>query len=282
MNRRHYSTRTGSNPNLKLSLDALKQLVYAAYCEFAEGGYFDEALLGTSCVDGDTPGAVAPVHRAILLSIRKPLPWPLPENLGELIEDDVFDIVEFLFDHVSKPVKGRYHSFSDCGQHWEEFDRQAGREVWRTRLNPLLRDYRLGFELSSAGEVFTAQPAGLETLLEQPLPVIDDTVKSHINGAVLKFRRRGSSPEDRRDAVRDLVDALEFVRPKLRLVLSSQDESDLFNLANNFGIRHFNERQKVGYEADVWITWMFYHYLATLHVALRLLKRADASEAPKT
>jgi len=276
MTRPYYSARTGTDANL--SLESLKVLVYATFCDFSELGYFDEYLLGTRCVDGDVPGRLRSVERALLQAIRRPLPWPLPENLSAFTEEDLFDIIEFLHDHTSKPTEGQYHTYGDCGQHWVEFDAAAGRGDWRHRLNSLLRDYRTGFELSAAGEVFHAQPKGMENLGEQPLPSLDAAVAARIDASLLKFRRRGSTLDDRRGAVRDLVDVLEFVRPKLHLVLSHQDESDLFNLANNFGIRHFNDRQKVGYEAEIWTTWMFYFYLATLHVALRLVKRAEASE----
>jgi hypothetical protein len=59
-----------------------------------------------------------------------------------------------------------------------------------------------------------------------------------VNVAIDKFRRCGSTASDRRDAIRDLADILEFLRPQTKAVLTQQDESDLFNIANNFGIRH--------------------------------------------
>jgi len=43
-------------------------------------------------------------------------------------------------------------------------------------------------------------------------------------------------------------------------------------LANNFGIRHHNERQKTDYDA-LWLNWMFYFYLSTIHVLLRKMSQ---------
>ena len=71
---------------------------------------------------------------------------------------------------------------------------------------------------------------------------------------------------------------LEFMRPKLRDVLPSKDEADLFNLANNFGIRHHNEKQKTVYDTAIWYSWMFYYYLATLHACIRLLQKKEQRE----
>ena len=66
---------------------------------------------------------------------------------------------------------------------------------------------------------------------------------------------------------------LEYLRPQVKSVLTSKDESDLFNIANNFGIRHHNEAQRTDYDAGIWFSWMFYYYLATIHAVLRLLQR---------
>jgi hypothetical protein len=101
-----------------------------------------------------------------------------------------------------------------------------------------------------------------------------------VNAASNKFRRYKSSIDEKRDAVRDLADVLEFLRPQLASVLTSKDEADLFNIANNFGIRHHNAKQKDDYDKEIWYTWMFYYYLATIHSVLRLLDRKQPTPTP--
>ncbi len=131
--------------------------------------------------------------------------------------------------------------------------------------------YKEGYELSADGEILTLPDSGLEALLEASLPSIDpDDVEARIEAARQKFRRHRSSLDERRDAIRDLADVLEFLRPKIKGVITSKDENDLFNLANSFGIRHHNEKQKVEYDKAIWYSWMFYYYLATIHAVLRL------------
>jgi hypothetical protein len=73
--------------------------------------------------------------------------------------------------------------------------------------------------------------------------------------------------------VRQLADVLEFLRPKLKGTLHSKDEDDLFRIANNFGIRHHNPKQKTKYDEQVWLDWIFYCYLNTIHTTVALLKR---------
>jgi hypothetical protein len=59
------------------------------------------------------------------------------------------------------------------------------------------------------------------------------------------------------------------LRPQVKEFFTSKDEGDLFNIANNFGIRHLNEKQKTSYDENIWLSWMFYFYLSTIHVLLR-------------
>jgi hypothetical protein len=51
------------------------------------------------------------------------------------------------------------------------------------------------------------------------------------------------------------------------------DEGALFNIANNFTIRHLNERQKGNYDTATWHSWMFYVNLSTIHMITRLVNR---------
>ena len=59
----------------------------------------------------------------------------------------------------------------------------------------------------------------------------------------------------------------------LKTVLAKPDEADLFNIANNFGLRHHNQQQKSDYDGSIWLSWMFYFYLATIHAAMRMLEK---------
>lgn len=103
-----------------------------------------------------------------------------------------------------------------------------------------------GFELDAQGQVIERAPEAFSTLLNAPIPpgTEHDKVITRIDTAVSKFRLRGSSIEDKRHAVRDLADVLELLRPDINQSMLSNDEADLFNLANNFSIRHNNRQQK--------------------------------------
>lgn len=272
MDRPCYSLRNGINPNPNdLPLDEVVGLFVRVYEELSADGYFHEDF-GFECVDaGPIDGRIRDIQLEILLSTRKRDLWPIDRYSPGYSEDDLFDLIEFLFHHVSKPIDGHLHSYNNCGMHWETFNQAEGRTVFREKVNAVLRHYERPFELSTNGEILQRAEAGFEQLIAADVPSSDPNVTDRIGAAVLRYRRHGSTIDDRRQAVRDLADVLEYLRPQIQGMLTSKDESDLFNLANNFGIRHHNEKQKTKYDAALWLSWMFYVNLATLHVLLRKL-----------
>ena len=276
--RRYYSTRTGKNPNArKFDIGMLRRLFRDQYLELLRTDYFQEAF-GYSCVDaGDVAGKLGQdIEAQVFRVLRKSSLWPIHEKCLEYSEDDLFDVVEFLFDYVSKPLEGRYHSYGGCGWHYDTFDKDEGQKEFRSRVNEILQDYSTGYELSEQGEILELAEHGLENLFAAGLPTYDpENIERRVNAAILKFRRYHSTLDERRDAIRDLADVLEFLRPKAKEVLTSKDESDLFNLANNFGIRHHNPDQKTDYDKSIWYSWMFYYNLSTIHACLRLIKKKE-------
>ena len=280
--RQYYSVRTGKNPDAaKLDLEALKALFLSAYSMLSDKGYFNEAF-GFWCVDAeDIPGTVGhDVATYAAFKLRRVNLWPIKDSIASYTESNLFDVIEFLHDHVSKPTGGYCHSWNDCGMHWEEFDRVAGQAEFRETLNPLLECYGPGFAINDCGEILEIGPTGLKHLFEAKPLTADKTVASRICSAVDRFRRGGSSIDERRQAVRDLADVLERLRPQIKTALLKSDEKDLFNLANNFGIRHLNEGQKLDYDPAVWLSWMFYHYLATIYASLHLIERQKRGLIP--
>jgi hypothetical protein len=278
MDRPYYSQRAGRGPgSAVLGLQDLKRVFKSQFDQLESEGYFQE-YLGFVCVDaGFVPGTIGTDLQAeLLLTLRKPNLWPIHATIDSWSEDDLFDIIEFLYDRISKPTKRSYHNFSSCGWHCSEFDRDAGKLEYSQSINRLLRAYEAGFELSEQGEILALSPTGFEPLLAAVLPVSDSAnVTSRVEAAIKKFRRHRSSIEDRRDAVRDLADVLEYLRPKLKEVLVSKDEQDIFNIANNFGIRHHREDQKTDYDKVIWLSWIFYFYLATIHAAVHLIEKSN-------
>lgn len=276
--RRYYSARSGQNPKAgRLDLPSFKKLFLAVFNDLENRELLQE-MLGKNCVDDQEPpvgkaGIDVPLY--VLRKVRKDNLWPIARNIEKYTEEDVFDIIEFLFDHVSLGVSGWTHQWNGCGIHFDTFDRIEGQRIYRNEINELLLDYGDGFELTPDGEIAHIAEAGFANLVVAGLPSEDAAnVDNRVRGAIRKYLNRGSSLDDRRDAVRSLVDVLEFLRPQISKVLNKKDEADLFNIANNFAVRHHNPKQQSDYDPNIWVSWMFYFYLATIHAAQRLIERA--------
>jgi hypothetical protein len=267
--RQYYSQRNSSQPpELRLTLDQLRQLVKATYAQLNREYYLQQAL-GYECVDaGVVDGLVGDMDTFVLLRLRRPL-WPF-QDFANYSEHDLFDILELLYDLVAKPEEGNYHGWDNCGWHFRTFDKEAGQAYLREQANSFLADYAPGYELSEQGEILILGQTDQRELLAAPLPKVDPkNVDDRVEAARHQFRRYGASLEDRRNAVRLLADVLEFLRPKMKEALTSKDEGDLFNIANNFGIRHHNDKQQTDYDQDIWLDWMFYYYLNTIFTVAR-------------
>lgn len=272
--RAYYGARKGGGGNMGIRLEDLRELIRSAYDYYEHAGYLVEAF-GSECVDsGFEPGfAGTNVDAYVLLALQRANVWPVADKYRAWDEDDIFTLIEFLYDHVSKPLTKELHTWNNCGYHYSNFNKELGRQEFRERVNVILSRYGEGWELQQDGEMLSLPPSGMQTLLSAPLPTGDRTASQKVADATMKFRRHGSSIADRQDAVRDLADVLEWLRPQIKTILLKEDEQELFNIANNFGIRHMNQRQKLQYDRAVWLSWMFYHYLNTINAFLHILKR---------
>ncbi|GJQ61075.1 MAG: hypothetical protein SCALA702_01280 [Melioribacteraceae bacterium] len=276
--RDYYSVRTGLiNPNNEIDLKVLKKLFLIAFHKLENEGYFQK-YFGYYCVDaGDVLGEFGgDIASIFFVNLKKENLYPIEEKIDIYSEPDLFDVIEFLHDHCSKGVDGYYHSWNDCGHHYNSFNDLEGQKYYRELINPFLKDYSAKYKLSDDGEILVLADAGLSNLIEADIPSNDEeNITSKVEKAILKFRRYRSTLDDRRDAVRELSDIFEYLKPKVKKYLNRKDESDIFNLANNFGIRHHNENQKTDYDRSIWLSWMFYFYLATIHTLLRIIEKKE-------
>jgi len=284
----YYNRRVGKDGDPpRLTLAEVSKEIAAGYDHLERLGFLQKSF-GYFCVDN---GNVAGQHGTDLktyfyISTGIRIAASVSDFLAATDEVGLFTLIEFLHDHVAKPKErtGRYHDYSGCGWHYDsqsdQFDVEAAQQEWRNTVNARLNYYGDGFELSAVGEVVRLAPNGLASLFETTPPVAaGDTNIAKLGAAVRMFRRGLSSREEQKQAVHVLVDLLEFYRPQVKEHLPKQDESDLFNIANNYAIRHHRVDQKDDYN-DAWLRWLFYFYLATVHLVLDLVHGQE--EQPPT
>lgn len=283
MERRYYSMRTPESKDL-LDLATLKDVIYAVYSEFKSEGFFDRAL-GYPPFDFDSApvvGTLGPdVARSVFARTRNKTLWPIEDFLPDYSESDLFTLIELLHDYIAQPLPDGAIDHGYLGVQYVEFDGSSGRLAFRNALNSHLRDYRTGYELTESGEIAELPDVGFTPLMEARVPPTSDPkVHNLVDAAVNKFRSYHSDLSARKDAIRDLCAALEMLRPKLdKTLLTKKDEAALFQIANNFELRHHNSKQHSNYDRDIWYRWIFYVYLATIHATLRSLEKPSPTRA---
>jgi hypothetical protein len=270
-NRKYYSSRAKKEP---LMLSDLYHKLQHVYLYFAKRDYLKQkaGIIGTSIPDQF-------IHKAGF-SLRF---QPFPINKwapNDITEDNIFDVIEFLYDHVSEPGEEGYLT-TDTGFNYRDYldyDTEAGRREFQEKINLILTDYRDGYELSEDGEILAIGRDGLKQILDaEILPYDEENVDSKIREAIRKWKNRHLDMSERRQAIVLMADVFEWLKKtgKLKGVMSRKDESAIFDIANNFAIRHHNPEQKREYDKDIWYPWMFHFYLATYHTVIRLIKRKE-------
>jgi hypothetical protein len=273
MAKQYWSQRKGLTANIKYDFSDLRIAIKAIIDDFTSRCYFQE-YYGYDCVDAENnfvPGSAGnDISNFIFRRIKRRLEWPL--NMESFDEDTLFDIVELYHDTISYPVKGYYHSYAQCGYHYSAFDAIKGQGEYRKEINEILTDYENGYELNNDGQIMLLLAPGLNELTSAAIPTNtneETKIKNKVEWAVKKYRDRHSTIIDRREAVRELADVLEYLKPTLQSEMLTADEKALGNIANNFAIRHNNSNQKEDYSL-AWLSWIFYLYLSTIHLCLRL------------
>lgn len=276
MNRQYYSSR--NNPK-QLTLDGLCQKLISLYLMFRDKDYFKgEAGITESDVPEETK------HKAMLVLDFQPFPiddWPETK----ITEDNIFDVIEYLYDHISKP--GEWTDMTtDTGFNYcdyESYDKETGHEEYRSYVNVFLCRYRSGYELTKDGNILSLGTDGVQNILQADVPVLGEkNIDQKVQGAILKWRNRHLSIHERREAIRELADVFEWLKKSkmLKGVLYRKDESVLFEIANNFAIRHHNPKQHQNYDESIWYSWMFHFYLATYHAVARMIAKKNKDGQP--
>lgn len=260
----YYAVRHGAELP-RLSYPELQRLFGAIFRELEDQGWF-QAKLGKDCTDNPRDiGAV------VFEQLGREV-WPLSRAARQEPEEWLFTLIEFAYRNVSKPIDSWYHTWNQCGIHVTNSDDALGQQEFRERANALLGRYEKPHELRADGEIWEAAPTGLETI--EAAPTGEQSIDDRVQSAIRSFRRHGATEDDKRHAVRDLADVLEYLRKSGGTRLPSKDEGELFSIANNFGIRHHNPQQKTDYSTGIWLDWIFYSYLNTIATVTKLLTRS--------
>ena len=252
-----------------LTLGALHRKLQHLYLYFRDRDYFKAAGI----TQFDLP---EPIKHKAAFSLSFEM-FPITKwAKHDITEEHIFEVLEFLHDHVSRPGK-MVEMTSETGFNYSDYDgydERAGRAEFRKEVNAFLGDYKSGFELTKEGIILALGADGLQHILDADIVPYDEVnVDSKVRNAIIKWRNRRLSLEEKKAAIRELADVFEWLKKtkELAKILDRKDDSAIFELANNFALRHHNPSQKTNYDQAIWYSWIFHFYLATYHAVIRLL-----------
>lgn len=286
--KRYYSARLNPQPEPVLAPAEARAAWAREVSQLAAAGYLDDYLASTCCNSGIDPDDQGQRRLAEMLRVEVPL-WPLarwddeqrvPTGVEQTWPEELFyGVVEALHDLVARPRRRRWHDY--C-RDWDysDFARSPGQAVYRWRTNVVLARSDIQLRLADTGE-----EAGLVRAVgddrEQMVARVAAVGSEHgtREHAVALFRGRGAGVPEKRSAILALLGLLEDRRDLLKAELLSKDEGALFQIANQFALRHQRADQRPDYD-EAYLDWLFWWYLATLELTDQLLARqGDGSTA---
>lgn len=275
--RKYYAERNLST--VKLATPDLGEEFLRVLLELSEHGYFED-LIETLCVDGSyrEPDET---QKDILRSTGLDVDFEVFKKGDPFLSlEKIYTLIEFFHDRARRPRAARYHNFSDCGWDYYDHNVRSGQVVYRWRMNQVLEDCKSEYRLASEGPdigflVTTFEPAFDEMIAKVSTEVKDDAY-GEVTGAIQSYRKRGATRAEKKAAVNLLANEIEPHRPELNALLGRSSEKDLFQIANNFAIRHRNKFQKDDY-GDEFLDWLFLTFLSVIHLVSSIEARAESS-----
>jgi hypothetical protein len=242
-------------------------------------GYLDKAAPGPCVDDQGAPEQGRLLNHALERRLTVDGVWPLHPQ--EWDNDTFYSLIEIFHDLIARPRSRHYHDFADCGFHYSDFAYQPGQRLYRWKVNALLNRHGIDLLLADSGEdvgrLVHAPTDPRQDLVEKTLTTTDQPSRDTVEHAVALYRARTANRESKRNACRALADVLEERRNLLKAELLSKDEGALFQIANQFAIRHRNAQQRAEYD-DAYLDWLFWWYLGTVELTNRLLARPSNND----
>jgi hypothetical protein len=239
--------------------------------DLRDRGYLDcVAPQGCVAKPASTPAAEV-LASTLTRSLHADISWPpLSQDWDS---DTLYGLIEAVHDLIARPRHRDRHLIVGCRWHYSDFAKTPGQILYRRDVNQLLDRFGAGLRLASEGEDMgrLVRVAGddrtelVERTLQTPNPGDRDAVRH----AVALWRDRAANRDMKRSAVLALHRVLEDRRSLIKAELMSKDEGALFQIANEFDLRHSGARQRTDYE-DAYLDWIFWWYLATVELTDRI------------
>lgn len=258
-----------------VDLDELRKYFFQTYKYFENRGLFKTAYHGVwKYVDfqGESqihPPTMAPSPEIYFLNhLNGHNIYPIREFYDFYEENELFTVIEILYNHIGD------YDFSKS-----DFVKREFQIEYIELLNNLLKRYKDGYYLDEKYGIIMEQPNhAVQRILDTELPeTLHDNVLEQLRTSVKMYYRFDSNMELKKKAINILADILEPLRNELKDILNdvfninkNNHDKLLFEIVNNFNIRHNDQKQYTEYNKSIWYDWMMQYYLTIIFTYYRL------------
>lgn len=283
MKKKYYLEREGllTEKEISLNFEELKQSFFELFTYFKRKNSFEIAFRGKVVrnrwgdIKKEIPLTLAPSPSIFFLhNLGDKEKCNIDDYYTTYTEQELFTVIEILYEHISE-----YDIEEDIIKN-EEL-----REEFSTHINNLLKFYKDGYYLEpKIGFIMEIPNESLKNLLQEDVSeILDHDTIVKFQTALKQYYRYNSnfkeSLEVKKKSIALLVDILENVREDLKVVLNEEFEVNknvhdkmIFNVVNDFNIRHDNQRQMTDYSKEIWYDWMAHYYSSVIITYYKLLK----------
>jgi hypothetical protein len=122
-----------------------------------KGRHYLQELLGYDCVDSGFIAGAAGDNIGLYFFANCGLAecWPDASAIGNYSLSEVNTFLEFIAPRVSAGIEqtGRYHSYNDCGWHFDDFDHRPAFRYVQTTTNQLFKACKLQYAMNEIGRI---------------------------------------------------------------------------------------------------------------------------------
>jgi hypothetical protein len=199
--------------------------------------------------------------------------YPICENYEEYIEEILFTVIEILYDHIA-----------DYNYQTRELIKEEPRKEFQEHINSILKFYKDGYYLEpTQGFILSVPNEPIKKLLEVDVTeLFEDETLEQFRTAVRLYYRFDTDSEMKKNAIKTLAGILEPIRKKLKDVLNKEyginknnHDKLIFDIVNNFDIRHNNGSQWKNYDKVIWHDWMMHYYTSVIIAYYKLMKTKE-------
>lgn len=277
----YYNKRHGLMPEneMSVSLEQLQKFWKETYDYFKTNGFLQLAEAGVENVKSKLALKMAPSPEQFLFTHTGRLNlYPITiKKLNECSESDTFTLIEIYYNQVEEC---KWETNEDDSFSWHTKSDEP-RRIYATYVNNILRFYKSGFYLEpTLGFIMPLPNEALKHQLKSIDEAIPDDVYQKLSEATKNYYRFDANIEGKRKAIASLADILESIREDLKNLFNEEygiakatHDNSIFQIVNNYCIRHNNKKQCSNYSTEIWFDWMMQNYTSVIIAFYRLLSK---------